>query len=79
MHCCDNGAHTSCICILLFPLPRIPLTALSQTEVSKSGRKLNICDSASCRRPTLFETSFVGEEQIIFYNINHPTSSHLKL
>lgn len=34
MHCCANGARSSCICILLSPLPRIPLATLSPSDWS---------------------------------------------
>lgn len=50
--------------IALSPTQNSPCNPLS--EVSKNGRKLNVGDSVSCRRPTLSEASFVGEEQIIF-------------
>lgn len=57
--------HAYAYCFL--PSPEFPLQPSPHlTEVSKNGRKLNVGDSASCRRPTLSEASFVGEEQIIF-------------
>ena len=85
MYCCANGAdgaHSSCICIFPLPYQEFPLQlSPNLTEVSKNGRKLNICDSTrhTGGDPMLLEAAFVSRERITLYKINHPASSQLRL
>lgn len=67
----DLALHAYAYCSL--PYPEFPLQPSPHlTEVSKNGRKLNVGDSTSRRRPTLSGASFVSEEQIIFLQYKSP-------
>lgn len=77
MHCCAIGACPSCICILLYPLPRIP-HAILWVKFLKTAESLTSVTACHAGDPRFQRPLLLVKNKSYFYNINYPASSQLK-